>query len=62
MIVCLCNAVSDRQIKELVQEGASVKDVINTCQAGTCCGACAIEVRKIVQDEKRQTQKKTRDA
>ena len=42
MFVCVCNAISDRQIKETVAAGAtSLTDLQNTLGVATCCGCCA---------------------
>ncbi len=41
MIVCLCQAVSDSQIEEAINRGASsVEAVGRVCGAGTDCGSC----------------------
>ena len=41
MFVCICAAVSDRQIKEAVREGASSLDHLAACLGvGTGCGCC----------------------
>ena len=41
MYVCLCMAVTDRQILEAVDNGAhTVTELANTCGAGTVCGCC----------------------
>lgn len=51
MIVCLCKNVTELQIEQLVQNGkTTLRDVVETSQAGTCCGACFFEVEKIVED------------
>lgn len=41
MIVCCCEAVSDKKILNVIQEGAcSVDDVTRRCGAGGDCGSC----------------------
>ena len=42
MFVCLCNAITDRQIKETVAAGANSLSYLQA-QLGvaTCCGCCA---------------------
>ncbi|HEX5365283.1 MAG TPA: (2Fe-2S)-binding protein [Acidimicrobiales bacterium] len=41
MIVCHCQVVSDRRIRDAVAAGAaSVEDVGDRCGAGTGCGGC----------------------
>jgi bacterioferritin-associated ferredoxin len=47
MYVCICAAVSDRQIKQAVREGARSVDQLAACLGvGTVCGCC----REIAQD------------
>ncbi|MDO4434148.1 MAG: (2Fe-2S)-binding protein [Alysiella sp.] len=42
MYVCICNAITDRQIQETVASGAnSLTDLKNTLGVATCCGCCA---------------------
>lgn len=42
MYVCLCNAITDRQIKEIVAAGASsLTDLQAQLGVATCCGCCA---------------------
>lgn len=46
MIVCLCHAVSDREIDEAIDDGcSSVRQIGRNCKAGTDCGACRTEIR-----------------
>ncbi len=41
MYVCLCNAVTDKEIAQAVSEGASnLSSVQNTTGAATGCGSC----------------------
>lgn len=41
MIVCICNNVSDRAIRQAVIEGASSMVALRaTLNVGTCCGKC----------------------
>jgi bacterioferritin-associated ferredoxin len=49
MIVCVCKAVSDRQIKSAVKCGAgSLRDLTRELGVGTCCGKCVPEARAIL--------------
>ena len=49
MYVCLCHAVTDRQIKQAVKEGAcSVRQVQLCLRVGTNCGKCIPAAREIV--------------
>ena len=41
MILCICNAVSDREIDDVIRRGAnSVDAVTQMCGAGGDCGSC----------------------
>jgi bacterioferritin-associated ferredoxin len=46
MIVCVCKAVSDRQIRSAVKGGAnSLRDLTRQFGVGTCCGKCLPEAK-----------------
>lgn len=48
MVVCLCKGVSDKTIRELVDQGAtSVKQVMASCKAGSDCGTCICHVKEL---------------
>lgn len=41
MFVCVCSAVSDRQVERAIDEGADTLDALAASTgAGTCCGSC----------------------
>jgi len=49
LIVCSCNAVTDREIRRAVREGArSLRQVARACGAGSACGGCRPAVREIL--------------
>ena len=42
MFVCICNAITDRQIQEVVAAGAtSLSDLQAQLGVATCCGCCS---------------------
>ena len=42
MFVCICNAITDHQIKETIAAGASsLSDLKDQLGVATCCGCCA---------------------
>ena len=46
MIICVCKAVSDRQIRAAVKGGAhSLRDITRNLGVGTCCGKCLPEAK-----------------
>jgi len=55
MYVCLCNAVTDTQIREAVDQGhTSLQAMKEKLQVSTSCGACACEVDKIIEERSNQ--------
>lgn len=49
MYVCMCEAVTDHEIRKAVEDGASsVAEVMLCTRAGTRCGACRSEIAEIV--------------
>lgn len=49
-IVCNCTSVTNGMIREAVYAGAStLEDVQATTGAGTVCGACLEDVRRVVE-------------
>ncbi|MCQ9618027.1 (2Fe-2S)-binding protein [Paenalcaligenes niemegkensis] len=42
MYICICNAITERQVKEAVSNGAtSISDLQGQLGVASCCGACA---------------------
>jgi len=57
MYVCICNAVTDKQIRAAARQGCTSLRALS-CQTGcaTTCGKCARMAREILVDEmQRQT-------
>jgi bacterioferritin-associated ferredoxin len=49
MYVCLCEAVTDHEIRKAVEDGASsVTEVMQCTRAGTRCGSCRSELAETV--------------
>ena len=52
MILCLCEAVNDRTIREAVRNGAStVGAIAKLTKAGTNCGSCACDLAHLLKSE-----------
>lgn len=51
MFVCVCSAVSDRQIENAIDEGITsfeaMQDELGVAKA---CGTCSCEVKRVLQD------------
>jgi bacterioferritin-associated ferredoxin len=46
VLVCLCHPTSDRDLENVIDEGArTVQEIGQRCGAGTGCGACVEELR-----------------
>lgn len=57
MYVCICNAISDRQIRETVAAGAAtLNDLQNQLGVATCCGCCAEQACSYLTQPTTQTQ------
>ena len=52
MYVCVCNAVSDRQIRDAVDKGAcSLFEVQCQLPVGACCGRCEDTASQVVSEQ-----------
>ena len=52
MFVCICNGVTDGEIRQAVDEGAaSVRDINKTMSVGNCCGKCTPVARQVINDQ-----------
>lgn len=50
MYVCVCQAVSDQDIRSAVTRGARTFEDVRTCTGcTTSCGCCEAEARKLVE-------------
>ncbi len=53
MYICICNALSDRELMDAVAEGhGSVDDVYRACGAERQCGSCAEEIAEMMRDHR----------
>ena len=52
MYVCLCRAVSDRKLSQLIREGVRTEEEVGArCGAGTVCGSCRPEIRRMIYEQ-----------
>jgi len=52
MYVCLCHAVTDREIREEVERGAcSLSDVQCRLPVASCCGHCEDTAREVIDEQ-----------
>jgi bacterioferritin-associated ferredoxin len=51
MIVCVCNNISDREIRQAVDLGlSSMSDLYKELGVGTCCGKCVSYAREVMNE------------
>ena len=49
MIVCVCNNVSDRKIRQAVDSGmTSMAELRSHLEVGTCCGKCHASAKSVL--------------
>lgn len=59
MYVCICNAVTDKQIRKAAREGCcSLRTLSAQTGCATTCGKCARMAREILDDELRAQEEK----
>jgi assimilatory nitrate reductase catalytic subunit/bacterioferritin-associated ferredoxin len=55
VIVCHCQAVSERAIRAAVRSGARcLRSVARSCAAGRSCGGCTLAIDQILRSELEQ--------
>jgi bacterioferritin-associated ferredoxin len=51
MYVCICNTVTDREIRDALEKGArSLCDVQCSLPVASCCGRCEETARRVVDE------------
>lgn len=51
MIVCVCNNVSDRKIRQAAEEGmTTLADLRKHLDVGTCCGKCHSCAKEVLRE------------
>ncbi len=49
MIICLCEGISDRDVRAAARQGIStVRELSDHCGAGTGCGSCIGDLRQLI--------------
>jgi bacterioferritin-associated ferredoxin len=52
MYICICNAVTDSQIKGQVDQGArSIRDINKQLCIADQCGKCACEAKRVIKSQ-----------
>ncbi len=56
MIVCLCQAVTEKKVRAAIDSGASTRrEVTRACRAGAGCGGCHSTIRDLIRDQQMQS-------
>ena len=57
MYICLCNAITDREIRSCVEEGAcSMRELESCLGVGAGCGRCKPAAREILNETRSAAQ------
>ena len=57
MYICMCHAINDRQIREVVQRGAAnLRDVQTYLPVASCCGQCEDSANELIQSQLESTE------
>ena len=63
MIVCVCNNISDREIRQAVDLGlSSMAELRRDLGVATCCGKCAPCAKQVLNDHVEATMQATMQA
>lgn len=53
MIICVCEGVSDRRVREAVESGVSnLEGLRRHCRAGGDCGRCRADLRRMLRSQR----------
>ena len=53
MYVCICNAITDNEIRQAVELGAcSFRQISDQLGVATCCGKCRQEACQVIKEHK----------
>lgn len=62
-VVCNCFGITEPEIEQALREHhlTTVKEVMDTCQAGTACGSCLEDIEEIVQRINQQREQENKE-
>ena len=53
MYICVCNAISDKDVKTAIKNGAkSIKELNQQLNVGSNCGTCVSSIQLLIDDSK----------
>jgi bacterioferritin-associated ferredoxin len=51
MWVCICHAVTDKEVVQAIEGGATTREAVTrACEAGGDCGACHPMIEEMIED------------
>jgi bacterioferritin-associated ferredoxin len=57
MLVCVCNAISDKDIDSAIHEGATeCKKIRTSLGIGSCCGQCTSFAKELISEKISESQ------
>ncbi len=52
MYICICNGVTERDVRQAIDGGASnIRDLNRSLQVGSCCGKCVCLARDLLRTQ-----------
>ena len=54
MYICVCNKLNEELIRELINEGWTLKEIIERTGCSACCGCCKTTLIEIFQETTKQ--------
>lgn len=55
MFICVCNAVTDGQVRQCIGQGVhSVSAIKRQLEFKSCCGRCTCHIRDLISEHKSQ--------
>jgi bacterioferritin-associated ferredoxin len=58
MYVCVCLAVTESEVREAIEDGATTREAVTrACRAGGDCGACHGMIHEMIEDGLEAAQK-----
>jgi bacterioferritin-associated ferredoxin len=56
MILCSCKALSDKVIRQLLEQGKckNLRDLMNACSLGTECGCCIEQAKELIRETNKE--------
>ncbi len=60
MYVCICKAITDKQLEEAQKSSMSLREICNNLGLGSECGACIQEAVQMIKKSKQTPKQETK--